>query len=289
MRTANKLYSGLEAISVDVNPTNAEATMQLVSSFHSPAQSVDNSARIERGIAYGPHARNILNIFAPYSNSEPVPVLIFVHGGNFVAGHCDVPDTPFYDNVGLWAVSRGWIGVTVTYRLAPDSAYPEGTDDVADAVEWVLDNIEKFGGSKEQVTLMGTSAGGIHASLALARRASLSRLQGLVLVSSQYDLTLIPRKPVLAQYFPDEVDFRTVSPLAALGVSRQRLLLTVSQRDPTDYHDQFEKALKTLTATRTARTTALRLQGHNHFSAVLALGAESGELADAIESMITDR
>jgi triacylglycerol lipase len=49
-------------------------------------------------------------------------VLIFVHGGAFVGGNKrTTPTSPFYDNVMLWAVNNGFIGVNATYRLAPQS------------------------------------------------------------------------------------------------------------------------------------------------------------------------
>src|SRR5262245_6992898 len=43
--------------------------------------------RIERDVKYGPAERNLLDVFTPETNSGTRPVLIYVHGGGFVAGN----------------------------------------------------------------------------------------------------------------------------------------------------------------------------------------------------------
>jgi acetyl esterase/lipase len=60
--------------------------------------------RIERDIKYGTAERNLLDVFMPEAASATRPVLIFVHGGAFVAGNKRMPGSPFYDNIMLWAV-----------------------------------------------------------------------------------------------------------------------------------------------------------------------------------------
>ncbi len=43
--------------------------------------------RIERDVKYGPAERHLLDVFMPEANSTALPVLIYVHGGGFVAGN----------------------------------------------------------------------------------------------------------------------------------------------------------------------------------------------------------
>ena len=90
--------------------------------------------KTERDVKYGPADRNLLDVFMPETNSSPRPVLIFVHGGGFVAGNKRDAGSPFYDNVMLWAVKNGFVGVNTTYRLAPQSPWPAGAEDFAAAV-----------------------------------------------------------------------------------------------------------------------------------------------------------
>src|ERR1700694_958896 len=73
--------------------------------------------KVERDVKYGAADRNLLDVFMPASASPPRPVLIFVHGGAFVAGDRRESGTPFYDNIMLWAVRNGFVGVNIGYRL----------------------------------------------------------------------------------------------------------------------------------------------------------------------------
>ena len=77
--------------------------------------------KVDRDVKYGPADRNLLDVFTPEAGSSFRPVLIYVHGGGFVAGNKHPPGSPFYDNVMLWAVKNGFVGVNVTYRLAPQA------------------------------------------------------------------------------------------------------------------------------------------------------------------------
>src|SRR5262249_6108936 len=74
---------------------------------------------VARDINYGPDSRNLVDVFAPAEPGAPRPVLLFVHGGGFTAGGRRTPGSPFYDNIMLFAVRNGMIGVNMTYRLAP--------------------------------------------------------------------------------------------------------------------------------------------------------------------------
>src|SRR5262245_51057214 len=87
--------------------------------------------RVERDIKYGPAERNLLDVFTPEKDSGAQPVLIFVHGGAFGAGDKHSAGSPFYDNIALWAARHGFIGVTMSYRLAVQSPWPAGGEDIA--------------------------------------------------------------------------------------------------------------------------------------------------------------
>ena len=110
-----------------------------------------------------------LNIWAPKdaTPNSKLPVLFYIHGGGYTGGcghekHFDGP---------VWA-SKGVIAVTCNYRLGPMGfmCLPEltkrdghtgnyGLYDQMTAMQWVVHNIEAFGGDPNQVTIMGQSAG----------------------------------------------------------------------------------------------------------------------------------
>src|SRR3954454_6909424 len=118
--------------------------------------------KTERDVKYGPADRNLLDVFTPEANTSVRPVLIFIHGGGFVAGNKRNPGSPFYDNIMLWAVKNGFVGVNAPYRLAPQFAWPAGSEDLASVVQWVSREIAARGGDPARIFLMGQSAGAIH-------------------------------------------------------------------------------------------------------------------------------
>ncbi len=149
--------------------------------------------KIERDVKYGAADRNLLDVFTPEKASSPRPVLIFVHGGGFTAGNKRTGDSPFYDNIMLWAVKNGFVGVNTTYRLAPQSPWPAAAEDLGAAVQWVSANIAARGGDPARVFLMGHSAGAVHVANYVSHpefhKVKGGGLAGAILVSGIYDLT----------------------------------------------------------------------------------------------------
>ncbi len=115
-----------------------------------------------------------LNIFRPkpdYCTDDPspkLPVMVYIHGGGFIAGSADI-----YNGFRL-ATAGNVIVVTLQYRLGvigflslpelieedPDGSTGNyGHLDVLLALKWVHDHIADFGGDPNNVTLFGQSAG----------------------------------------------------------------------------------------------------------------------------------
>ena len=112
------------------------------------------NVHVIRDQAYGDDPRHLLDVFIPqHSDDTPRPVFIFVHGGGFVAGNKRSDDSPFYDNLMLWAVANGLVGVNITYRLAPTHPWPAAQQDIAAALRWVQANIAAHGGDGQRIIL----------------------------------------------------------------------------------------------------------------------------------------
>ncbi|MBC9711007.1 carboxylesterase family protein [Streptomyces sp. TRM66268-LWL] len=104
-----------------------------------------------------------LNVFtpAPYPGAQ-LPVLVWFHGGGFVAGSAASPwyDGSAFNRDGVVLVSVGYrLGIEGYLHLddAPDN---RGVRDWIAALEWVRDTISLFGGDPAKVTVAGQSAGG---------------------------------------------------------------------------------------------------------------------------------
>lgn len=110
-----------------------------------------------------------LNLWRPAERpAAPLPVLVWLHGGGFIAGGAA---RPWYDGAGL--ARRGAVVVTLNYRLgvfgflahpaltaeSPGAPANWGLQDQVAALRWVRDNIRGFGGDPGCVTIIGQSAG----------------------------------------------------------------------------------------------------------------------------------
>lgn len=101
-----------------------------------------------------------LDVYAPRKIKEPKKILVFVHGGNWVHGKKSI--YPFF---GKGMARKGVIGVVINYRLSPATDYEGMATDVAEAVKWVKDNCNSFGGDPDNIYISGHSAGAQLAAL----------------------------------------------------------------------------------------------------------------------------
>jgi acetyl esterase/lipase len=244
--------------------------------------------RITRDIQYGAHERHRLDVFAPVEgNDTPRPVLIFVHGGGFVGGDKSGPDTPYYDNVGHWAVANGCIGVTMTYRLAPQHPWPTGAEDVGRAVEWLARNVGRYGGHAANMFLMGQSAGAVHVANYLGderfHRSAGRGLAGALLISGLYDIAIADRNEFQRAYYGTDCDkYAGCSSLNGIVATDLPLLVAVAEFDPEDFHRQAAAFVTASLERGNQYPRMLYLQGHNHLSSVLQMGTPGDTLGPQI-------
>ena len=96
-----------------------------------------------------------------------LPAIVTIHGGGYVIGSYDM-DSPHLDR---WCPGLGVVGVSVEYRLAPETPYPGPLEDCYSALRWTYDNATDLGIEKDRIGIYGLSAGGgLAAALALLAR-----------------------------------------------------------------------------------------------------------------------
>jgi acetyl esterase/lipase len=93
------------------------------------------------------------------------PAIVCIHGGGFRAG-----DRQHHDSLCVQLAQRGYVAVTVTYRLAPKYQFPAAVNDVKAAVRWLRANRTKYGIDPDRIGATGDSAGG-HLALFLGLTA----------------------------------------------------------------------------------------------------------------------
>lgn len=106
-----------------------------------------------------------LDVYAK-EGSEKLPVMVFIHGGNNQTGNAgEIPGADLVKNANCVYVSvdyrLGLLGFNCLPALTKDGGTGNfGMLDIASALDWVKENIEKFGGDPENITISGFSAGG---------------------------------------------------------------------------------------------------------------------------------
>ncbi len=131
--------------------------------------------RIERDVPYGLHPAQRLDLYAP-AGAQGSPVLVLVHGGAWTLGDKAQPGVVLH-KVRHW-LPRGWIVVSLNYRLLPEADPLQQADDVARAIGAVQRDVPRWGGDGQRVALCGHSTGAHLAALVLAD-ASLAAAHGL--------------------------------------------------------------------------------------------------------------
>lgn len=142
---------------------------------------------VANGLAYGPAARQRLDIYAPRGQCDaPRPVVVFFYGGSWNSG-----TRRGYAFVGRALAARGFVTVVPDYRLVPEVHYPAFVEDGAAAVRWATEHAGTYCGDGRSIVLMGHSAGAyIAAMLAVDSRwlgDTRSAVKGLVGLAGPYD------------------------------------------------------------------------------------------------------
>jgi acetyl esterase/lipase len=135
-----------------------------------PASAAVKTAPAVDGVAYGPLPEQLLDVHLPTGSAGPLPVMIYVHSGGWVAG-----SRSFIPDFLLAQVDRGIALVSIDYRLvttAPDGSFVNGfpiaDTDVDRAVRFVKAHASTWNLDPRHVMLAGASAGGHLAALAAA-------------------------------------------------------------------------------------------------------------------------
>jgi acetyl esterase/lipase len=128
---------------------------------------------VERDIAYGDDPRHRLDVFRR-PGTKDAPVLLMVHGGGWRRGDKGGPSM-VGNKVKHW-VGRGWVLVSINYRLVPQVNPAQQAEDVARALAFAQGKARSWGGDPSRFVLMGHSAGAHLVALVTADGSPAMRL-----------------------------------------------------------------------------------------------------------------
>ncbi|MEN9670323.1 MAG: hypothetical protein RL018_600 [Pseudomonadota bacterium] len=247
--------------------------------------------RVQRDVAYGPDARNLLDVFTPENTQLDRPVLVFLHGGAFMRGDRRIGNSPFNDNIAIWASRQGFIGINMTYRLAPMHAWPSAQHDVKLALSWVREHANSLGADPRQIFLMGHSAGAAHVAQYVAfpefHVAAGGGIAGAVMLSGIFDpSTAVANRPLQAYFGSDVSLYPTRSAVFGLVSADVPILLALAELDPPDFHEQSRQLHAALC--QAGKTLPLyQLMGHSHMSEIYAINTADQALTKLLSDFFT--
>jgi len=193
---SNCIYEAKGALRADMNAFRA-AFMAFVGFFLvMPAMAIAQQTQPEKptrivtkGVSVGGGLR--LDIHAPitvksqgfFKPGKKAPVLMYVHGGGWIKGTRE----KIY-NLDTFATKRGWMLVSVQYTPVPRTNIDGQVRDIVRQINWVRNNISRYGGDKRKIVIMGHSAGSHLVSLIAAKRLG-GKLRGVIANDVQaYDM-----------------------------------------------------------------------------------------------------
>ena len=189
-----------------------------------------------------------LNIWTPGLDGAKRPVMVWIHGGGFTTG------------AGSWVIYNGRtlstrgdvVVVTINYRLGAlgflnlnevtkgkiPATGNEGLLDQALALEWVRDNISRFGGDPDNVTIFGESAGAMSIGMLLAMPRAGGLFRRAILQSgAAHHVNSLEHAEKLGAIFLDILNIKPTNANKLRSLTKQQILnaqveLMARARDP---------------------------------------------------------
>ena len=196
---------GLAWYHLDVQPGATAAKIAFESGHMiTPPSDIDRlrravaSSRVTVPVADAPDAG--LLIYRPREATAPSPVVLWIHGGGYIAhSAADVGD------YAVLLASRGYVVASLDYTLAPHARYPVQIRQANAALAFIQERIASFGGDPSRVFVAGDSAGAQMASqlavvqtnpafaaeIPLTPGMPAERLRGVVLDCGLYDMSTV--------------------------------------------------------------------------------------------------
>lgn len=103
---------------------------------------------------YGPHARNVLDLWKAKSD-KPTPLVVFIHGGGFRGGSKETISPALLDGL----LAKGISVMAINYRLSPEVSFPAHYTDCARAIQFARAKAQDWNLDPARVAATGGSAG----------------------------------------------------------------------------------------------------------------------------------
>jgi acetyl esterase/lipase len=261
----------LLAVCGSVLPAAADNPVTIFSPFN-VADAMDKGVEKIADIPYADGARKKLDMYRPEKPGGLSPVVMFIYGGSWRAG-----DKFEYEFAGRALAAAGFITIIADYRLWPEVKYPDFLDDCAEAMKWIEDNIEGYGGDPKRFFVAGHSAGAYNAIM-LGLDGSFRRdfnvtmpIRAIAGISGPYNFYPFEYDQV-RDTFGSAPNPEGTQPINLTTPEAPPIFLASGTSDPI-VRIENSKALATKLAGQGTWVTEKYYEGFGHLEPVVALGA----------------
>ena len=159
--------------------------------LHPLARPEKHGVELITDIPYAAGGReHLADIYRPKDRKGPLPVVLYVHGGGF-----RILSKDSHWVMGLMFARRGYLVVSINYRLAPRFPYPAALEDCAEAYAWVVEHAPAYGGDVSRLVLAGESAG---ANLVTAMTVAATYERAEPFAKRIFDTGVVPKATLAA-------------------------------------------------------------------------------------------
>lgn len=230
-----------------------------------------NAELVGEAVAYGPDARQKLDIYAPRNAGGPLPILLFVYGGSWKDGH-----RGGYEFVGRTFAVRGYLTLVMDYRLMPENRFPAFVQDVARAIAWVEKEGKRFGGDPGRIFAVGHSAGAYNLSMAIlnqqyfnAAGVDPSAIRAVATLAGPFDFLPLDTKTTI-ETFGSEPDLILTQPITYARADAPPFLLMTGTVDTTVF-PKNSRAMDKVLREKGATSELREYQGLGHVRILMAI------------------
>ena len=246
-------------------------------------------------LSYGQNIKQRLDLYMPKQKVTDAPVFLFLHGGGFREG-----DRAQYGFIAKPFVEKGIIVAVASYRLTDAGfVYPSQVEDVRHALQWLHQNVHKYGGDGMQLYVGGHSSGGILAAdigvdRTWMKQAGIPKeaLRGMMPVSALYDLRVndpaAANKVFWSVYAASPEHQRAASPILNVRDPVPKALVAAGSTEQQEFEDFVVGSMELVKKLNAAGVKAqfMSLGGKAHKDTALALGDSSSKLSQAVIELI---
>jgi len=135
--------------------SKTDARNVLIGAQASVKVDVSGIAESEKTIQAGGYTVK-LTIVKPQGATAKLPVFMFIHGGGWILGDYPTHKRLVRDLV----VASGFASVFVNYTPSPEAQYPQPTNEIYAATQWVAEHGDEIGVDGKKLAVVGNSVGG---------------------------------------------------------------------------------------------------------------------------------